>query len=222
MGRKSLVRGSVALSLQNSSGRFGWRWLVPPHPGPLPQGEGKSLLRVSQVGRRSHWHRALRDSRPRHPHDPACSVRHAAISDPPSLSPRERAGVRGKNAPPLTRSRPKASTPPLTLALFREGIGHRSPPYPADSIVSAPSDLPTTSAPSSYVFSAVDDIAPRCPRPRQSGQNKPGATCKPRPTLRRNLAARTARRAIPTLALNTYPPFGGEGRGEEAGLSQLS
>ncbi len=28
--------------------------------------------------------------------------------------------------------------------------------------------------------------------------------CVPRPTLRRNLAARTARRAIPTLALNTY------------------
>ena len=49
-----------------------------------------------------------------------------------------------------------------------------------------------------YVFSAVDDIAPRCPRPRQSGRNKPRATCEPRPTLRRNLAARTARRAVPT------------------------
>src|SRR6266568_3047047 len=55
-----------------------------------------------------------------------------------------------------------------------------------------------------YVFSAVDDIAPRCPRPRQSGRNKPRATCEPRPTLRRNLAARTARRAIPTITLNRY------------------
>src|SRR6266481_263735 len=52
------------------------------------------------------------------------------------------------------------------------------------------------------------DIAPRCPRPRQRGRNKPRAACEPRPTLRRNLAARTARRAIPTFALNTYDADG--------------
>jgi hypothetical protein len=32
--------GPVELSLQDSSGRFGWLRLVPPHPYPLPQGEG--------------------------------------------------------------------------------------------------------------------------------------------------------------------------------------
>src|SRR2546428_412976 len=30
---------TVGLSLQNSSSRFVWRRLVPPHPCPLPQGE---------------------------------------------------------------------------------------------------------------------------------------------------------------------------------------
>ncbi len=56
-----------------------------------------------------------------------------------------------------------------------------------------------------YLFSARVGMARRdVPRPRQSERNKPRVTCEPRPTLRRNLAARTARRAIPTLAVNTY------------------
>src|SRR6266568_4560086 len=60
------------------------------------------------------------------------------------------------------------------------------------------------------------DIAPRCPRPRQRGRNESRPTCESRPTLRRNLAARTARRAIPTYrtAVARPRPIGwGEGRG---------
>ena len=34
------ARTGLVLSLQNLSGRFGWLRLVPPHRGPLPQGEG--------------------------------------------------------------------------------------------------------------------------------------------------------------------------------------
>src|SRR6266571_8039900 len=42
------------------------------------------------------------------------------------------------------------------------------------------------------------EIALRSPRPRQRGRNESRASCGSRPTLRRNLAARTAQRAIPT------------------------
>src|SRR5258708_22139624 len=34
----------IELSLQDSYGRFGWLRLVPPHPIPLPQGEGTPRL----------------------------------------------------------------------------------------------------------------------------------------------------------------------------------
>src|SRR5260370_26415646 len=61
---------TVGLSVQNSAGRFGCLRLVPP-PLPSPEGEGTRILRLSQVGRRSHWHREIRDSTPRHLHDPA-------------------------------------------------------------------------------------------------------------------------------------------------------
>ncbi len=42
------------------------------------------------------------------------------------------------------------------------------------------------------------EIALRSPRPRQRGRNESRASCGSRPTLRRNLAARTAQRAVPT------------------------
>src|SRR5216683_2311931 len=45
-----LLGEPVELSLQNSSGRFGWWRLVPPHPYPLPQGEGTAILRLLKSG----------------------------------------------------------------------------------------------------------------------------------------------------------------------------
>ncbi len=56
------------MCLQISSNRFGWLRLLSPHPGAarchyLPQGEGTSIMRLYRVERRSHCHRALRDSR---------------------------------------------------------------------------------------------------------------------------------------------------------------
>jgi len=55
-----------------------------PSPCPLPEGEGIGILRLSLVGRRSYWHRALRNSTPRRPHDPLCSIRPCAAGDSPS------------------------------------------------------------------------------------------------------------------------------------------
>src|SRR5438445_7616930 len=83
--------GPVELSLQNSSGRFGWRRLVPPHPGPLPQGEGtphpSSLLSRTSL--------PLVPCAPRF--NAEAPARASAFDSPLSgerfsLSPRERAG----------------------------------------------------------------------------------------------------------------------------------
>src|SRR5713101_2813531 len=37
-------------SAKHSPSRLGWLSLVPPHPGPLPQGEGTGILRLLKSG----------------------------------------------------------------------------------------------------------------------------------------------------------------------------
>src|SRR5258708_10601671 len=75
---------------------------------PSPLGRERRILRLYQGGRRSCWHRALRDSRPRHTHDPARSIRHAAANASPPwgtwlqpAAPRGRVVLRGLNRPQL-------------------------------------------------------------------------------------------------------------------------
>src|SRR6266852_7182728 len=68
------ARGASRIELADSSGRFGLVRLVPPHPYPLPQGEGTP-------------HPALQRAE-------ALWIGENAASDSPS--PQGRAGVRGK------------------------------------------------------------------------------------------------------------------------------
>jgi hypothetical protein len=126
------------LSLQDSYGRFGWLRLVPPHPIPLPQGEGTPrpasfLSRASfSVAPCAQRFNAETPARP------------SAFDSPRSggrfpLSPRERAGVRGKSLLPVYQihAQPFDATPhPVPLRFPRgEGMHHRSVVYPADSLV---------------------------------------------------------------------------------------
>src|SRR6266852_1271480 len=84
----------MELRLQNSSGRFGWLRLVPPHPGP-PWGRGNQHP-ASLLGRASL---PLSPCAPRFNAETA--ARPSAVDSPRSggrfsPAPRERAGVRGK------------------------------------------------------------------------------------------------------------------------------
>src|SRR5216684_3675763 len=88
------------LSLQDWYGRFGWLRLVPPHPVPLPQGEGTphpaSFLSRASLPLASCALRFKAEA----------NARPSALDSPRSggrfsLSPRERAGVRGKGRDPV-------------------------------------------------------------------------------------------------------------------------
>jgi hypothetical protein len=128
----------VELSLQDSYGRFGWLRLVPPHPIPLPQGEGTprpaSFLSRASLPLASCALRFKAET----------NARPSALDSPRSggrfsLSPRERAGVRGKSLVPVYQihAHPFDATPhPVPLRFPRgEAMHHRSVVYPADSLV---------------------------------------------------------------------------------------
>src|SRR5258708_25348718 len=89
----------LELSLQDSYGRFGWLRLVPPHPVPLPQGEGTPHP-ASFLGR------ASLPLAPRAPRlNAETPARPSALDSPRSggrfsLSPKERAWVTGHNLVP--------------------------------------------------------------------------------------------------------------------------
>src|SRR5213594_8612 len=89
--KKARGRANLFLEPRDNSGltHRPYERFVPPHPGPLPQGEGERWRRIVRIGAHPYGGR----------------LRKKPITEPKvSLSLRERAGVRGNGPPVSTRA----------------------------------------------------------------------------------------------------------------------